>query len=44
MASIMNLPVKATMRDMVRVSLGKGFHATQPTFLMKIEALAASDE
>ena len=43
MTLIMNLPVKPTLRDMVRVCL-KLSQSTQPTFFIKLGALAASEE
>jgi len=44
MTLIMNLPVKPTLRDMVRVCLKKLSQSTQPTFFIKLGALAASEE
>ena len=44
MTLVMNLPVKATLRDMVRVCLKKLSQSTQPIFFMKLAALAASEE
>ena len=44
MASIMKLPVKATVRDMVRICLEKLLVQLNQTLLIKLEALAASGE
>lgn len=43
MALIMNLPIKATLREMVSLANGT-VCATQATSLEKLEILAASEE